>query len=138
MRGQLDGPGRVTRFSHYCDQILKESGEKIESGHSNAQLEHQRTRIANLDLMLEYGCEAWKDYNAVLQDLMAKSQAQLTEQKKQIQEVNWNRKNQQNLVGEKMKRLEANWVGLVSKNYEIERAIVKLEADLKKLKEEQQ
>ena len=27
---------------------------------SMAQLEHQRTRITNLELMSEYGCESWK------------------------------------------------------------------------------
>ena len=37
---------------------------------SLAQLEHQRTRIANLELMQEYGCDAWKIYNEVLQKLV--------------------------------------------------------------------
>ena len=27
---------------------------------SMAQLEHQRTRITNLELMSDYGCESWK------------------------------------------------------------------------------
>ena len=48
--------------------------------------------------------------------------------KKDIQEVNWSRKNKQTQVGEKLKNLETQWVGLVSKNYEIEQAIVQLEA----------
>ena len=69
------------------------------------------------------------------------AQAQLAEVKKAIQEVNWSRKNQQtqvlffrpfplellfNLsflsyqVGDKLRQLETSWVGLVSKNYEIE------------------
>ena len=47
--------------------------------------------------------------------------------KKDIQEVNWTRKNKQTQVGEKLKQLETDWVGLVSKNYEIEQAIVQLE-----------
>ena len=29
-------------------------------------------RITNLELMLDYGCEAWKDYNDVLQDMVNK------------------------------------------------------------------
>merc|ERR1711953_435542 len=58
---------------------------------SLAQLEHQRTRIANLELMQEYGCDAWKIYNEVLQKLVT----QLQELKNQIQEVNWSRKNKQ-------------------------------------------
>merc|ERR1712156_1148127 len=81
---------------------------------SLAQLEHQRTRIANLELMQEYGCDAWKIYNEVLQKLVTQLQERLKELKKQIQ------------VGEKLRQLESQWVGLVSKNFEIEQAIVHL------------
>ena len=90
----------------------------------------------NLDLMLEYGCEAWKQYNDILNEMATKSQSQLALLKKEIQEVNWARKNQQTLVGEKLKQLETNWVGLVSKNYEIEQALVKLEAEIEKTNRE--
>lgn len=93
-------------------------------------------RIMNLDLMLEYGCEAWKQYNEILSEMATKFQNQLNLLKKEIQEVNWARKNQQTLVGEKLKQLESNWVGLVSKNYEIEQALVKLEAEIEKTKRE--
>lgn len=47
--------------------------------------------------------------------------------RKQIQEVNWNRKKCQMHVGEKLKELETKWVSLVGKNYEIEQAIAELE-----------
>ena len=40
------------------------------------------------------------------------------------------------MVGEKLRNLESSWVGLVSKNYEIEQALVKMEAEMQKLKEE--
>merc|ERR1711864_9513 len=73
---------------------------------SMAQLEHQRTRILNLDLMLDYGAESWKQYNEVLQEMLNRVQNQLGQ------------------VGDKLKQLESNWVGLVSKNYEIEQAII--------------
>ena len=86
--------------------------------------------------MLEFGCETWKQYNDALQSLMTLSQNQLNTLKKDIQEVNWARKNQQTMVGDKLRQLESNWVGLVSKNYEIEQALVRLEMDIEKLKEE--
>lgn len=41
--------------------------------------------------------------------------------------MNWSRKNKQTQVGEKLRQLESQWVGLVSKNFEIEQAIVHLE-----------
>ena len=95
---------------------------------SLAQLEHQRTRIVNLELMQDYGSDAWKSYNETLQKLVNLLQDNLKDLKKDIQEVNWSRKNKQTQVGEKLKHLESQWVGLVSKNYEIEQAIVQLEA----------
>lgn len=97
---------------------------------SMAQLEHQRTRITNLELMQDYGCEAWKTSNNVLTNLTNRLQEQLKTLKKEIQEVNWARKNKQTMVGEKLKHLESLWVGLVSKNYEIEQAIVRMEMEL--------
>ena len=87
--------------------------------------------------MLDYGCESWKQYNDVLQDLVSKSTAQLSALKKEVQEVNWSRKNRQNEVGEKLRGLETGWVGLVSKNYEIEQALVKMEAEMVRLNEDE-
>merc|ERR1712029_1229213 len=103
---------------------------------SQAQLEHQRTRIMNLDLMLDYGGESWKVYNEVLQDMLTRTQSQLADVKKNIQEINWSRKNQQTQVGERLKQLESNWVGLVSKNYEIEQAILNMEYEYSVLKQQ--
>lgn len=93
-------------------------------------------RIANLDLMLDYGCESWKQYNYVLQSMLEESQKQLAALKKDIQEVNWARKNQQTAVGERLRSLESGWVGLVSKNYEIEQALVRMEVDMQRQAEE--
>ena len=34
-------------------------------------------RIMNLDLMLDYGAESWKQYNEVLQDMLTRMQVKL-------------------------------------------------------------
>jgi len=94
---------------------------------SYAQLEHQFTRICNLELQLEYGCESWKTYLEVLTRMVNSSQQQLQKIKQQIQEVNWSRKQSQTQTGEQLRILESSWVGLVSKNYEIDRACGELE-----------
>uniref|UniRef100_A0A4W4HCM2 Pre-mRNA-splicing factor SPF27 n=1 Tax=Electrophorus electricus TaxID=8005 RepID=A0A4W4HCM2_ELEEL len=57
--------------------------------------------------------------------------------RKQIQDLNWQRKNDQLSGGAKLRELESNWVSLVSKNYEIERAIVQLENDVAQLRHQQ-
>lgn len=97
---------------------------------SEAQLEHQALRIANLELMSEFGCDAWKMYNTVLVEMLEVAQKQLVDLRKKIQDINWQRKNEQTAAGTKLKNLEESWVGLVSKNYEIERACVELEQEL--------
>jgi len=98
---------------------------------SYAQLEHQATRICNLELMIDYSCESWKSYLDVLARMVGQAQKQLAGLKRMIQEVNWQRKSKQTGAGEELKILETSWVGLVSKNYEIERACIELENRIK-------
>lgn len=109
--------------------------ESVEN--SMAQLEHQAVRSLNLDLMIEYGCEAWKEYLEIFTSMQAKAQIQLQDLKKHVQELNWQRKSTQTQAGEKLRALEAQWVMLVSKNYEIEQACVKLEEQVAILRNEQ-
>lgn len=113
-------PGKLSEVGAWSESVKN----------SMAQLEHQSVRSINLDLMVEYGCEAWKSNLEVLTALQAKAQVQLQELRKEIQEVNWQRKSKQMQAGEKLRALEAHWVLLVSKNYEIEQACAKLEEDI--------
>jgi len=96
---------------------------------SYSQLEHQATRISNLELMLEFSCESWKEYLLIIQRMMKTAKKQLQDLKKQIQEINWYRKTTQTDVGEQLRQLEGSWVGLISKNYEIEQACISMEAE---------
>ncbi|KAL9901078.1 BCAS2 pre-mRNA processing factor [Glossina fuscipes fuscipes] len=97
---------------------------------SKAQLEHQWVRAMNLELMLDYGIEAWKAYLEVFVAMQAKAHTKLQHLKKEIQDVNWQRKQTQTQAGEKLRTLEANWVSLVSKNYEIEQQCVEMEKQI--------
>ncbi|KAK7085354.1 Pre-mRNA-splicing factor SPF27 [Halocaridina rubra] len=90
----------------------------------------------NLQLMEDYGSEAWKSHNNMLQNMLTRAQAQLQDLKKEIQELNWTRKNMQTKAGEELRHLESSWVSLVSRNYEIEQACVMLEAQIAKLEAE--
>ncbi|MEQ2275764.1 Pre-mRNA-splicing factor SPF27, partial [Xenotaenia resolanae] len=104
---------------------------------SMAQLEHQAVRIENLELMSQYGTNAWKVYNGNLAFMIEMAQKELHKFRKQIQDLNWQRKNDQLAAGAKLRELESNWVSLVSKNYEIERAIVQLENEVGQLRQQQ-
>ncbi|CAF0839028.1 unnamed protein product [Didymodactylos carnosus] len=101
---------------------------------SYAQLEHQTTRILNLELMWDYGANTWKIYNSALQTMLEQAQKQLLELRKRVQEINFQRKHEQTQAGHKLNSLEQTWVGLVSKNYEIECAIAELEKDNQNLR----
>ncbi|KAK8405179.1 hypothetical protein O3P69_001625 [Scylla paramamosain] len=120
-------PGKMTDVAAW--------GECVDN--SMAQLEHQATRIMNLELMSEYGAECWKSHNASLQSMLTRSQALLQDLKKEIQELNWSRKSMQTKAGEELRHLESSWVSLVSRNYEIEQACVLLEAEIAKMKEKE-
>ncbi|CAF0785434.1 unnamed protein product [Adineta ricciae] len=119
-------PGKQTDFQAW--------NECVEN--SYAQLEHQQTRILNLELMWDYGANTWKIYNTSLQNMLEQAQKQLLELRKQIQEINFNRKNEQTHAGAKLSALEQTWVGLVGKNYEIECAIVELEKEVANLRKQ--
>jgi pre-mRNA-splicing factor SPF27 len=105
---------------------------------SLAQLEHQAIRIMNLELMSDYGPNAWREYIKTLQNMFDEAQHQLNTIKNQIQSVNLQRKNEQTEAGERLRSLEHNWVSLVSKNYEIECAIVELEKEVNELRKEKE
>ncbi|XP_052214234.1 pre-mRNA-splicing factor SPF27-like isoform X2 [Dreissena polymorpha] len=113
-------PGKMTDVSAWSECVEN----------SQAQLEHQALRLLNLELMQEYGTHSWKIYNDILVKMMEAAQKQLSELKKKIQEINLQRKSEQTVAGAKLKDLENSWVGLVSKNYEIERACVEMEKEL--------
>lgn len=129
-RYEMPGPpaGRASDLTAWNDAV----------DNSEAQLEHQLNRITNLNLMTKYGPEAWKVYNTVLNQLLTSAKEQLQDIKKQIQEINWQRKSAQMTAGDKLRSLEANWVQLVSKNYEIERTCLQLEVEVSRLRDELQ
>ena len=83
--------------------------------------------------MLEYGCDAWKSYLELLVAEVSKAQKKLQILRRDIQDINWERKSSQTNSGDKLINLEATWVQLVSKNYDIEQACVNLETELAKL-----
>ncbi|KAL3318465.1 Pre-mRNA-splicing factor SPF27 [Cichlidogyrus casuarinus] len=97
---------------------------------AQAQLEHQSVRIENLQLMSEYGAEAWKNHNELLEKSLKKFENNLIEAKSKIQQLNLQRKREQTAAGQKLKYYEEQWVTLIAKNYEIERAIADLEKEL--------
>ena len=103
---------------------------------SNAQLQCQDLRIQSLELMCRYGGEMYK--RAVEEDkkLVAKMEDRLAEYKRKKQDLNWERKNDQMDAGTHLRTNEEMWVGLVSKNYELELVCQQLEQEIAALEKE--
>lgn len=101
---------------------------------SQAQLEHQAVRVLNLQLMLQYCCPTWQRYLQTLQDCEQIASKRVADLKQQLQEVNWQRKSLQTKGGDQLRGLEAKWVALVSRNYEIEQACCMAEEYLMQIK----
>lgn len=84
--------------------------------------------------MLEYGCESWRRLLENLVGQVSQAQKKLQAMRKTIQEINWERKSAQTAGGEKLRSLEATWVSLVAKNYDIEQACLSLETEIIRIK----
>jgi len=97
---------------------------------SQAQLMQMELRSENLEAMMKHSCNAWKTYNELLDKQKESVLNELQHVKQNIKEINWQRKNLHVKNGEQLDLLESKWVELISKNYEIEEAIMKLEKEI--------
>ena len=79
---------------------------------------------------MKHSCNAWKTYNELLDKQKESVLNELQHVKQNIKEINWQRKNLHVKNGEQLDLLESKWVELISKNYEIEEAIMKLEKEI--------
>ena len=125
-RYELPGPapGRLNDVGAWAEAV----------GNSQAQLEHQRLRAVNLELMGDYGSEAWKAHLTTMEAMVGRASKELVELRRELQSINYERKAKQTEAGQYLKALEASWVGLVSKNYQIEQACAEMDAELAPLR----
>ncbi|GJE87772.1 BCAS2 domain-containing protein [Phanerochaete sordida] len=123
-RYQLPGPTNSPATEEDWEAALK---------NAQAQLEHQRLRHMNLALLQQYGSNAWRIHNFLLEQT-AKNLEKAVEDLKQLTvEVNRERKNFQTGVGAQLTTLETRWTELISSVLQIEMANVALEAEIDKL-----
>ena len=97
---------------------------------AKAQLEHQGSRIQNLELLLKYGANAWLAFNKSLEAAVAGQSRELQGINAQVDGVNKTRKLQQQAAGSELAVLEEQWRALVAKNATLEATCAELEAQL--------
>ena len=94
---------------------------------AQAQLEHQATRLGNLELLQQHGANLWRAHLNALDGASARVQSEQSELAQRVEALNRKRKAEQLQAGPRLQALEAEWVGGVKKNLEIEAACLALE-----------
>ncbi|KAI1719754.1 breast carcinoma amplified sequence 2 (BCAS2) domain-containing protein [Ditylenchus destructor] len=96
-----------------------------------SQLQNQYLRKINLEIMEEFGPEAYLRMNKVLQNIAEKDESNMMQLRSQLYEINARRKRTQLAAGEKLTELGQNWVHLITKNAGLEVAIMDMEKDIR-------
>lgn len=102
---------------------------------AQSQLEHQATRVGNLELLQQHGAHLWRAHLNALDTASGHMQRTEQELAEQIELVNRKRKADQTAAGPRLQALEADWVGAVKKNLEIEAMCLRLEAECASLRD---
>ena len=97
---------------------------------ARAQLEHQATRVTNLELGLKYAPAAWRARNAWAEATLKSYEEELARAKTAVNELNVQRKLQQEAAAKEFTQLEKEWYATTRKCFAIESAILDLEAQL--------
>ncbi|PRW44378.1 pre-mRNA-splicing factor SPF27-like protein isoform A [Chlorella sorokiniana] len=156
-RYNLDPPPPTKRNDHNAWRTALDN--------AHAQLEHQYNRLLNLELLLKFGPDSWRLHNEALSAFVTRLQEQLAAVKQQVDTLNRERqlqhsfvtnsisstncnaacpqvdtlnrerKLQQHAAGSELGKLEAEYLGLVHKNMDIEAACRGLEAEIAAMRE---
>ncbi|RDB29008.1 Pre-mRNA-splicing factor SPF27 [Hypsizygus marmoreus] len=124
LRYQLPAPTSTPATDEEWQAALK---------NARAQLEHQRIRQTNLTLLQNYGPNAWRIHNYLLEATAKQTEKALEDLKQLTVEVNRDRKNTQDRLGKQLTMLETRWTELISSVLQIEMANVALDAEVEQL-----
>jgi len=86
---------------------------------ARAQLEHQRGRVVNLELLHRRGEELWQETNARVEAACVAVGRELAAERRRSEATNRERKLQQLAAGSELRRLEAEWYAQVSRNADV-------------------
>ncbi len=101
---------------------------------AHAQLEHQRTRLLNLELLLKFGPAAWRAHNEALAAHGARTAGEAAAARADVEALNRERKLQQMAAGHELAALEAEYLSAAQKNAEVAAAADAMEAEVAALR----
>lgn len=105
---------------------------------ANAQLEHQRNRLLNLELLLKFGPSTWRAHNEAVASYASRLKNQVQDSRNGIENLNKERKLQQIAAGRELFALEEEYLSLVTKNAQLESVCQSLEEEISRLDESKQ
>ncbi|KAJ2656748.1 hypothetical protein IW148_005488 [Coemansia sp. RSA 1199] len=100
------------------------------SNNAASQLEHQTTRIDNLELLQNFGAQAWKLSNYQKEQLLSSIESRTQALRDEGVHVNKARKYEQTEAGVKLKELEDRWSDGVRRCVEIQVACGRLQQEI--------
>lgn len=120
---------------------------KAAYNNAQAQLEHQKSRLINIELLETYGTSAWshcnedlesnlKQYKFITKHIINSIESKAEEISKDVEEINKKRKRHQIDNKPKLESLNKKWNELILINLKTENAINELENEIKKRKVE--
>ncbi|XWS20668.1 hypothetical protein CRYUN_Cryun31cG0122700 [Craigia yunnanensis] len=113
-----------------------ESAWKQALHRAQRSLQHQVIRLDNLELMLKYGPDVWRQNNQRLEGFLARMQKLAQQQNDKIETVNRERKYHQQNTAYELNALSAQWKELCQKNIEIHSACAHIENHIEELRRE--
>ncbi|XP_057421266.1 pre-mRNA-splicing factor SPF27 homolog [Lotus japonicus] len=99
-------------------------------------LQYQMMRMENIELLLKYGPDAWKQHNHRLEVYLLRMQKLAQEQNEKIEKVNRERKYHQQNTAYELNALSTQWNELCQKNIDINAACASVETRINELKRE--
>lgn len=106
----------------FPSEAEQDSLEAWEAAHrsSLAQLEHQRLRTMNGQLLSQLGANAWRVQNFGVENAIQRIEQEGEGVRDVVEDVNRRRKAEQEKGGETLTRLDKRWTELVSGNMQLE------------------
>eukprot|EP00124_Ichthyophonus_hoferi_P005168 Ihof_evm1s688 gene=Ihof_evmTU1s688 len=138
--GTAQSPFDVSRYA--VDTSVADKDKSIESQQRTIEklqtvLAHQDIRIANAELLVRYGRQAWLGHTNQLDQLIGEIEAEIQTIQKETHDLNVQRTLEQTEAGGRLHDLATQWTQLLAKNMEVAQACTRLEGEINLIKDTQ-
>ncbi|KAJ3026640.1 UNVERIFIED_CONTAM: hypothetical protein HDU68_005312 [Siphonaria sp. JEL0065] len=115
--------------------ISSEEDWKRAVDNARAQIQHQENRLVNLELLSKFGANAWKLSNFQVEAVVKGLRVEVEDQRRELLELNKERKGEQTRAGSTLNQLEEKWKDLVDRVLRVDIANQVLEVEIESLQQ---